>query len=290
MQIKARAKINLALDVLGPRPDGYHELATVMQTLALHDVVELGSGSELTLHVEGAALPNGLKNLALQAAHLLRRQSGYRGGATIRLRKNIPVAAGLAGGSADAAAVLLGLNKFWALGLGPAELATLGAELGSDVPFCLQGGTALARGRGELITPLPDLPSLGVVLVKPSFGVSTREVFQRYDTLAGSDPQGCPGMLAAVRQGDPGAVSKGLANALEPVTISMHPVVGRIKQELLAAGAAGALMCGSGPTVFGLFPDEARARLGAAKLRAGDFTVLVTKFAPVEDKRPPGVR
>ncbi|MBF7082674.1 4-(cytidine 5'-diphospho)-2-C-methyl-D-erythritol kinase [Desulfallas sp. Bu1-1] len=280
MRIKARAKINLALDVLGTRPDGYHELETIMQTLALHDVVEITPAAEIELVVEGADLPPGPENLAFRAAELLRRRVGYRGGAGIKLTKRIPLAAGLAGGSADAAAVLRGLNEFWGLGLKLDELVALGAELGSDVPFCLRGGTALARGRGEVIYPLPDLPALGVVLVKPPFGVSTAGVYRLFDDIAGPNRPDCRGMLEAVHRGDVGGVISRLGNVLEAVTLSLHPVIGEIKKDLAAAGALGVLMSGSGPTVFGLFPEYRSAQAAAGELsNKENYTVLVTEFS-----------
>lgn len=281
MLIKARAKINLALDVLGTRPDGYHELETVMQTLALHDGVEITPAPEIELVVEGAALPAGPENLAFRAAELLRRHAGYNGGARIKLVKRIPLAAGLAGGSADAAAVLRGLNEFWGLGLGQDELSVLGAEAGSDVPFCLRGGTALARGRGEVIHPLPGLPPLGVILVKPPFGVSTAGVYRLFDTIDDNPKRpDCRGMVEAVCRGDVDGVVSRLGNALEAVTISLYPVIGEIKSRLAGAGALGVLMSGSGPTVFGLFPEYRSAALAYHKLDLKEkYTVLVTEFS-----------
>lgn len=278
MLVKAHAKINLALDVLGTRPDGYHELETIMQTLELHDELEITAAPDITLAVQGADLPAGPENLAYRAAALLRERAGHAGGAEIRLAKRIPLAAGLAGGSADAAAVLRGLNELWHLGLGPAELAAWGAEIGSDVPFCLYGGTALVRGRGEAVTPLRDLPPLGVVLVKPPFGVSTAEVYRRYDTLANPPYPGCKRMLAAAKRGDAAGLAACLINSLEPVTMSLHPVIDTIKRELSAAGALGVLMSGSGPTVFGLFENRAAAVRAAGMIRQEDYWVAATCF------------
>ena len=278
MLIKAYAKVNLALDVLGTRPDGYHELETVMQTLDLHDRIELSPAPAVDLVVDGADLPRGPENLARRAADLLKERTGYRGGALIKLHKKIPLAAGLAGGSADAAAVLRGLSRLWNLGLTMEELSLLGAEIGSDVPFCLRGGTALARGRGEVIAPLPELPPAGVLLVKPSFGVGTAEVYRRYDSLPGPGRPGCAKMLAAVGVGDIGGVAANLCNALEPVTLAMHPAIGHIKGEVAAAGALGVLMSGSGPTVFGVFRDAESAGLAAMKINRDDRWVRATAF------------
>lgn len=280
MLVKAHAKINLVLDVLGTRPDGYHELETVMQTLALHDEIYLSAAPEIKLEVEGADLPTGRDNLARRAADLLRERTGYPGGAAIRLIKRVPLAAGLAGGSADAAAVLRGLDQLWQLDLGMDCLTALGAEVGSDVPFCLRGGTALCRGRGEVVTPLAGLPPAGVVLVKPPFGVSTAEVYRRYDGLTEPCRPRCGNMLAAVRRADIGGVAAGLANALEPVTLGMYPGIAVIKEEITAAGALGVLMSGSGPTVFGIFENLPAAERAAEKLDKGENWVTATAFSP----------
>ncbi|WP_347489660.1 4-(cytidine 5'-diphospho)-2-C-methyl-D-erythritol kinase [Desulfoscipio sp. XC116] len=278
MMVNAYAKINLVLDVLGTRTDGYHELVTIMQTLELHDRLEFSKAGAIKLVVEGADLSAGSDNLAFRAADLLRRRSGYAGGANIKLVKRIPLAAGLAGGSADAAAVLRGLNKLWGLGMEMEELADLGAAIGSDVPFCLQGGTALVRGRGERVDPLPGLPPLGAVLAKPPFGVSTARVYHRYDDIVKPLHPDGQGMLRAVRGSDVGRVAACLGNALEQVTVSMYPQIGEIKEIVAAAGALGVLMSGSGPTVFGLFDDEFAARRAADGIKSGGFRVWATRF------------
>ncbi len=278
MLVKAHAKINLLLDVADTRPDGYHELTTVMQTLSLCDDVSLEPAPEISLTVEGADLTAGQDNLAWRAAELLRQLTGFRGGAAIRLIKRIPLAAGLAGGSADAAAVLLGLNKMWQLGLGMHDLSLLGAKLGSDVSFCLWGGTALCRGRGELVTPLPALPPAGVLLVRPPFGVSTADVYRRYDALPGPVRQDSRRMLTAVKNMDLSGVARNLGNSLERVTTAMHSEIGLIKDAIAAAGAAGVLMSGSGPTVFGLFPDPQSAVRAAVRIKNDRYWVLATAF------------
>jgi len=278
MLVKAHAKINLLLDVSGIRPDGYHELTTLMQTLSLCDDVLLEPAPEINLAVEGSGLTAGPENLAWRAAGLLRQRTGYRGGAGIRLIKRIPLAAGLAGGSADAAAVLLGLNKMWRLDLGMRDLSQLGAELGSDVPFCLWGGTALCRGRGELVTPLPALPPAGVLLVKPHFGVSTADVYRRYDALPDPGHPDSRRMLTAVENADLSGVAKNLGNSLERVTLAMHPEIGLIKDAVAAAGATGVLMSGSGPTVFGLFPDPPSAVRAAGRIKKDEYWVRACRI------------
>ncbi|MFA7467729.1 MAG: 4-(cytidine 5'-diphospho)-2-C-methyl-D-erythritol kinase, partial [Desulfotomaculaceae bacterium] len=226
----------------------------------------------------GANLTAGPENLAYRAADLLKQRTGYRGGAAMRLIKKIPLAAGLAGGSADAAAVLRGLNKMWNLGLGMDDLFHLGAELGSDVPFCLWGGIAMCQGRGELVTPLPALPSAGVLLVKPCFGVSTADVYRRYDTLAKPGHPDISKMLTAVKNADMSGVAKNLGNSLEDVTLALHPEIGLIKEEIAATGATGVLMSGSGPTVFGLYADPPSAVRASGMIKRENRWVQASAF------------
>ncbi len=278
MLVKAYAKINLILDVLGTRADGYHELFTIMQTLDLHDVVELTEAGDIELVVEGANLTAGQDNLAYRAADLLRRQTGYSKGAKIKLVKHIPLEAGLAGGSADAAAVLRGLNEFWGLGMEASELEALGAVIGSDVPFCLKGGTALVQGRGEKVDSLPSLPPLGVLLAKPSFGLSTGQVYRLYDDIRKPLHPDGQGMLQAVCSGDVGGVVARLGNALEQVALARHSEIREIKEILAASGANGVLMSGSGPTVFSLYDNESLAVKTAGEINKRNFGVWATKF------------
>ncbi|HHW44177.1 MAG TPA: 4-(cytidine 5'-diphospho)-2-C-methyl-D-erythritol kinase [Desulfotomaculum sp.] len=267
LQVQARAKINLTLDITGLLPDGYHELETVMQSIALADrlvFAPLPGGIELETGASG--VPAGPENLVWRAAELLRKQTGCRRGVRIHLFKNIPVAAGLGGGSADAAATLLALNRLWSLDLSREELARLALQLGADVPFCLAGGTALARGKGELLTPLPPLPPWGVVLVTPDVAVSTARIYKEYDRLLPVGRPDTQAMLRAVDRRDLAAVCASLGNVLEPVTASLVPEVRRVKGALQEAGAAGVEMSGSGPTVFGLCSGEEEARRVAGRL------------------------
>jgi len=266
--VKAHAKINFTLDVLGLRADGYHEVETVMQSLALHDLLEFFPASGgTTLTVEGEGVPAGEENLAYRAVELLRKHTGTRKGVRIRLVKVIPAAAGLGGGSADAAAVLQALNLLWDLNLGRPELLLLGKELGADVPFCLVGGTALARGIGELVEPLPPAPVMGLVLVKPPFAVSTATVYRNFDPgHAGRRPDNIA-MIKAIKKKNISGIVANLGNMLEPITADMHPEIYIIKEKLLAAGAIGALMSGSGPTVFGITGTD----LESAYQVAGQF-------------------
>lgn len=266
MQIAAFAKINLGLAVLGCRADGYHEVDMVMQAVSLGDVLTLEPAENISVEVSRPDLPGGPDNLAYRAAALLQKVTGQRRGVRIYIEKNIPLAAGLAGGSADAAAVLRGLNRLWNLGLSVRELMELGAALGSDVPFCLLGGTARARGRGEVVEPLPSLAGRGVVLVKPAFGVSTPRVYRLHDQLPPRPPGELGPLLAALERGDWAGLCAALVNDLERATLTLHPELAAIKQALREAGALGVLMSGSGPTVFGLCADEQAARQVAAGL------------------------
>ena len=273
----ARAKINLTLDILGKRPDGYHEVEMVMQSIELHDSLEfIPAGRDIILTVEGADLAPGPDNLVYQAAELLRRQGRIKAGVKIRLIKAIPVAAGLGGGSANAAAALKALNELWETGLSLTELMSLGAQLGSDVPFCLLGGTALAKGRGELLERLAPCPRLGLVLIKPQFSVSTASVYRAYTPGPAVNRPDNQVMISAIRNKDINGIAQNLANALESVTTRMHPEIGRIKAKLSRAGALGVLMCGSGPTVFGLAADTETARGIAGCYKSDGEEVFVT--------------
>lgn len=259
LTIKAYAKINLTLDILGKRTDGFHEISTIMQTIELHDILELTpqeSGIEFVC--DNPDIPGGEKNLAWQAADIFLREYRPNDGVKIRLAKRIPTAAGLAGGSSDAAAVLIGMNKIFSLNLSDEELCRLGAKIGSDVPFCILGGTMLAQGRGEKLTRLPDLPEMFVFVCKPPIDVSTAWAYRTYDEAPPPDVR--PDNEAMQRElavGNGRGVAKLLCNVFEPSLIGKYPLIGRIKQQCLECGAWGALMSGSGPTVFALSDDGA---------------------------------
>ncbi len=268
MVLFARAKINLAIDVLGKRADGYHEVAMVMQSVALADRVTLAAAEGISVSATGAELDCGPANLAYRAAALLQEKCGCGRGVRITLAKNIPLAAGLAGGSADAAAVLRGLNVFWRLGLAPSDLEEYGAALGSDVPFCLRGGTVLATGRGELLKPLPSMPHAWVVLAKPPVDVSTAWVYGNYRGERVAAHPDIGGMTASLAGGDLTGVASRLANVLESVTVPAHPQIAALKAAMLEHGAMASLMSGSGPTVFGLVQDRDQATKIAASLRS----------------------
>ncbi|MBL3645252.1 4-(cytidine 5'-diphospho)-2-C-methyl-D-erythritol kinase [Peribacillus frigoritolerans] len=256
---KAPAKINLALDVLFKRPDGYHEVEMIMTTVDLADRIELKeiTGNHIQILSHNRFVPDDHRNLAYQAAFILKERFGINKGVSITIEKNIPVAAGLAGGSSDAAATLRGLNRLWNLGLSMDELAEIGAEIGSDVSFCVYGGTALARGRGEKITHLPAPPKCWVILAKPTIGVSTADIYKRLQTSKMEHPD-VPGMISAIMENNYHDVCEGLGNVLEQVTLQLYPEVANIKDQMKTFGADSVLMSGSGPTVFGLVEHDSR--------------------------------
>lgn len=257
---KAPAKINLTLDVLYKRADQYHEVEMVMTTVDLADRIEffLLEDDKIEVASENRFVPNDERNLAYRAAKLLKDRYQTKQGVRIKIDKQIPVAAGLAGGSSDAAATLRGLNRLWNLQLTLDELAVLGAEVGSDVAFCVYNSTALAKGRGEKIIELPAPPQCWVVLAKPTQGVSTQSVYQslQLDDLDHPDTEG---MVKAIKQCDYQGVCSRLKNVLETVTLPKNPEVFQIKDQMLRSGADAVLMSGSGPTVFGLVQQESRA-------------------------------
>lgn len=257
--VKAPAKINLSLDVLYKRPDGFHEVEMIMTTIDLADRVELTLLEQDKIHIlsHNRYVPDDQRNLAFQAAQLLKDRYQVKKGVQITIEKTIPVAAGLAGGSSDAAATLRGLNKLWELGLTLDELANLGSEIGSDVSFCVYGGTALARGRGEMITDLPAPPTCWVILAKPFIGVSTAEVYRRLD-LNGMEHPNINEMVKAIENNDYQSVCDTVGNVLEDVTLKLHPEVAQIKEQMKRFGADAVLMSGSGPTVFGIVQHDSR--------------------------------
>jgi len=257
---KAPAKINLLLDVLRKRADGYHEVEMVMTMVDLADRLELEElpGDRIVLSSQAGFIPTGEKNLAFQAARLIKERYNVSRGVFIRLDKRIPVAAGLAGGSSDAAAALRGLNRLWGLGLSLRELESLGAELGSDVPFCIRGGTAIARGRGEALESIPAPPQCWVILAKPPINVSTSDVYGDLKANELTEHPSMGKMLQAIRSSSFPDVCEAMGNVLETVTLPRYPEVRQIKECMTKLGADGILMSGSGPTVFGLVGRETK--------------------------------
>lgn len=279
--ILGRAKINLTLDILGLRDDGYHEIATVMQSLALADTLTLTRQEDgITLTVDLPGLEADERNLAHRAAALIMNECGVRNGVHIAITKRIPVAAGLAGGSADAAAALRGMNELYELGLSDECLCDLGAKLGSDIPFSLMGGTVLATGRGEALQSLTDFPQTFVVLAKPPVAVSTPWAYRSYDAHPPEYHPDNAAFIEALARGDREACARLISNVLESVTEAVHPVIGDYRVRMLTHGAICAMMSGSGPTVFGLFADERTAADAAeAFRRETDAAVYLTRTA-----------
>lgn len=262
LNLKALAKINLGLDVLGRREDGYHEVRMVMQTIHLYDKISIRKTKKAGISVSTNLyyLPVNENNLVFKAAKLLMEEFAISSGIHIDLKKFIPVAAGMAGGSSDAAAVLFGLNRMFRLGLSLEGLMERGVRIGADVPYCLMRGTALAEGIGEKLTPLAPAPKCPVLIAKPSISVSTKFVYEHLKLDERTRHPDIDALLKAIGEGDLGAMAANMGNVLESVTCGHYPVIGQIKEEMMEQGALNALMSGSGPTVFGLFESKAAAR------------------------------
>jgi 4-diphosphocytidyl-2-C-methyl-D-erythritol kinase len=262
------AQINLTLDILGKRPDGYHEVSMVMQSISLHDTLTFyKTKGDINLNINVPWLRADEHNLAWRAAALFKEYCGLKGGVSIHLTKRIPVAAGLAGGSADAAAVLRGMNALYRLHLSNEELCKLGADLGSDIPFCLMGGTQLATGRGEVLRKLKRMPPVWVVLAKPRLSVSTAWAYQNYDEQGAERHPDNEAIQKEIARGNRKGVAKLLCNVLESVTINKYDVIERYKQMMLAKGAMASMMSGSGPTVFALAKNREQAEEIAGFMR-----------------------
>lgn len=263
MRVLARAKINWALDVVGKRPDGYHLLDMLLQSVAVCDTLTIRPGAELHLRLSrGARVPDTDDNLALKAAKALRDAAGVSLGADIFLEKRIPIGAGMGGGSADAAAVLAGLNRLWGLHMPPEELAKIGLAVGADVPFCLKGGLFRAQGVGEILTPLPCARQFWLVAVQPCRGLGTKKVFTTLEWEK-VPPDAKPDVQAAMKaleNGDLPALGHAMGNALQPTSETMRPEIPMAVKALSAHGAVRAMMTGSGSAVYGVFPDAMRAR------------------------------
>ena len=267
MKVRAPAKINLFLGIRGVRPDGYRELETVIQAVGLYDVIEVTSEEVLTLSCNDPSVPVDGRNLAMKAAELLIARSGERKGASIRLEKRIPVAGGMGGGSSDCAAVLKALNGLWGIGCTRERLMSLAACLGSDVPFFVDGPVAVCRGRGEIVDTLDSALYFWVVLVNPREPLYTKAVYDELgDGLTGED-RAAGAVIEGLKKGDLGMVAGGMHNELDGVACRLLPVLDSVKKSLLAAGCPGAMVSGSGPTVFGIAETEPDAREIASALR-----------------------
>lgn len=279
---KAYGKLNLSLDIVGKRTDGYHLVRMIMQTVNLYDVLEFTKTTEpgIILTTNRSDLPTNQDNLIYRAVSLLMKNYSIQQGVRIHLEKHIPVAAGMAGGSADCAATLSGINTLFSLGLSTEELIKLGTSLGADVPYCLLGGTALSEGIGEILTPLPDVPSCKVLLVKPAIDISTKWVYTTLDWKSLTSHPDVDGMISDLNTRNLVGISKKLSNVLETVTIPAHPIIQNIKETLLELGADNSLMSGSGPTVFGLFFEETLAQNAYQKCKEiyPDYQIELVDF------------
>ena len=255
------AKINLTLDVLSKRPDGYHNVEMIMQTVSLYDLILVDKTEKnISISTNLKYLPVNEKNIAYKAALEFFKYTSITGGCKIMIHKNIPVAAGLAGGSGNAAAVLCSLDKLYNTNLPLDELMNIASKLGADVPYCIMGGTALATGIGEILTPLPSIPKCNILMVKPPISVSTAAIYGAIDTAEINNRPNTNAMIDALAQKDLISVAQNLSNVMGNVTETIHPIVKGIRRKMLMNGALGAVMSGSGPTVFGIFPDYETAK------------------------------
>lgn len=277
IEIKAVAKINLSLDVVGKRPDGYHDLRMIMQTIGLHDTVCIERcGSSLEVVCGHKWVPDGCENIAYKAAELLMSRYDIKDGVKIHIAKKIPVAAGLAGGSTNAAAVMKGINSLFSLGIDERTLMDLGKQIGADVPYCIRGGTMLAEGIGEILTPLVPLPKTHLVLVKPKIGVSTAWVYKILK-ISGIDKRPDTDLLVRkVNEGNIREVAANMKNVLETVTVQRYKVVGEAKQRLMEFGAYGSMMSGSGPSVFGIFGSRQQAEKALGQIESNKWESFLT--------------
>jgi 4-diphosphocytidyl-2-C-methyl-D-erythritol kinase len=271
IRLRAFAKVNYALDVIGLRGDGYHEVRTVMQSISLADEVELqrtAAGFQLSSEPEEARIGPPERNIAYLAWKLLRRSTGEELPVKATLRKRIPAGAGLGGGSADGAVVLVGLNELFGLGLGIAELREIGAEIGADVPFCISGGTALGEGVGEVLTPLPAPPDHRLVVAKPRRSADTGMIYRAYDAAKTQSARSVDPVVAALRSGSLPDLAAALGNDLAHVTAGLVPEVAALERTLLESGAPGASMSGSGTAVYGVFGDDEAAGIARDRIEA----------------------
>lgn len=289
LELKALGKINLGLDVLGRRETGYHDVRMVMQTVYLYDriIMKKSKTPGIRLETNLYYLPVNENNLAYQAAQMLMDEFHIEEGVSIQLDKHIPVAAGMAGGSSNAAAVLFGMNRMFSLGLSQKELMERGVKLGADVPYCIMRGTVLAEGIGEILTPLSPMPKCYVLIAKPAISVSTKMVYEKLDSHEIEDHPDIDGILAGLKAGDLKKVAGSMGNVLERVTVDAYPVIDQIKKMMIKEGALNAMMSGSGPTVFGIFEEKATARKAADAIRDARLTkqVYVTNIHNARRKR-----
>ena len=282
MRLQAFAKINLGLDVLGKREDGYHEVRMIMQTIRMYDQLDMRKSVEPGIHLttNKKYIPVDENNLVWRAAKLMMDTCGIMEGVSIHLHKVIPVAAGMAGGSSDAAATLVGMNRLFHCGLSKEKLMELGVQIGADVPYCVLRGTALAEGIGEKLTVLPPMPDCWILIGKPGISVSTKYVYTTLDLNTDTVHPDIDGMKKALEDGNLYGITERMGNVLQDVTIPAYPEVERIKEQMKALGAVNAMMSGSGPTVFGIFDNEEKAQEACQKLRESGLCQQVFLTVP----------
>ena len=262
ISIKAYAKINLGLDVIRKRSDGYHDVCMIMQSVKLHDnlIIKKSNKPDITIRSNSIYVPNDRRNLIYKAASLFLDVNAINSGLDITLNKRIPVSAGLAGGSSDAAATLKGLNCLFECNMTDKELMDLGVQIGADIPYCIMLGTALSEGIGEKLTALPSMPDCYILLVKPDVNVSTKYVYENLQLNDSTIHPNLTAMMEAIKAADLDTLASRMDNLLQTVTIKMHPIIEDIKKEMIGLGALNSIMSGSGPTVFGLFRDKTKAQ------------------------------
>lgn len=280
-QLKAYAKINLGLDVVRRLENGYHEVKMVMQTVGIYDELTFSrKETGIVITTDSGELPTNEDNLIYKAAKLLMERYNVQEGVSIYLQKNIPIAAGMAGGSTDAAATLKGINALFDLGCTQEELKEIGVKIGADVPYCVMGGTALAEGIGEKLTSLSPAPDCFVLVAKPDINVSTKYVYEHLDAAGVEKHPDIDGMVQAIEDGDLQGVLERMENVLESVTIVAHPIIDTIKTRMKELGALNSMMSGSGPTVFGIFTEKEKAEAAYEKIKEEQLAkqVFVTTF------------
>ena len=278
MKIKAYGKVNISLDVVGKREDGYHLLSMIMQNIDLYDEIEVEKQKcGIILECNKSYVPVDNRNLAYKAAEIFKERYDIVDGVKINIEKNIPVSAGLAGGSTDAAAVLKVMNKLFNVNATEEELMELGLKLGADIPYCIHGGTALCEGIGEIITPIKPFRDKIVVLVKPAFGVSTKEVYKNFNLEKVKQHPKTAEIINAIENDDLNFVASNMKNLLENVTLRKHKILIKIKEEMNACGAINSMMSGSGPTVFAFFDDMLKAQRCFEKMKKKYSDVFITR-------------
>lgn len=284
LHLKAYAKINLALDVVRRREDGYHDVRMIMQTIRLFDRLSLRiiSGNEIRISTNLPYLPSNEDNLVYRAIDIIRSHYGIKDGIEAVLEKHIPVAAGLAGGSSDAAAALVGMNQLFDLGINQSKLMEYGVSLGADIPFCIMRGTALSEGIGEVLTPLPPIPDCWILLVKPTFSMSTKYVYQNLKLDDQTFHPAIDDMVTAIREGDLPGITSRMGNVLESAVGNRLSDITALKNSMLELGAEASLMSGSGSTVFGIFTDKDRASQALSRLSADPIVHHGTVIAPFQ--------